>query len=325
MQNTWTDNLILYVEVSSICNALCPQCDRYKPGTLEIHDHVSNTYWSLDKFKRAFTPDNLEHAKVINFAGLYGDPLTNPHLIDMISYVLDNSDCRVDIETNASLKSTKWWANLAKVGGDRIKVQFDVDGTTQEIHSKYRINTNLNKVLSNMKAFADAGGKPTVMTIVFRHNEKELESIRELTKNYGAVEWNATESLRFFAEDDTYTFTDIKGDLIAIQTPVNPIRSKQTLRRIRNFSDERVSPTVCPSSEQNFLQIDQHGNVWPCCDLLEAYDRNWEDVGYTDDINLFKQPLKDILISNWYRSFKPNYKQCDIWCSHKKSSNDLTI
>jgi len=325
MQNTWncTENkLILYVEVSSMCNALCPQCDRYKPGTLTIHDHVTNTYWSLEKFKQVFTPDDLKLVKVFNFAGLYGDPATNPNLPSMVDYVIKNSSAWIIIETNGSIKTTEWWYNLGKIGGHRLKVQFDVDGSTQEIHEKYRVNTNLYKVLNNMLAFSKTGCETKVMTILFKHNEDDLSAIKELTKKYGATEWDSTQSLRFYNTHDVYRYTDKQGNEKILETPTVTKRSTSRLRRIRNFSNVKADTIVCPNAEANFLQVDSYGNVWPCCDILEAHERKFENVDYTDEINLLKHSLKDVMKSKWYSSFTTRYKQCDIWCSHKPDTDN---
>jgi MoaA/NifB/PqqE/SkfB family radical SAM enzyme len=318
MKNTWTyteNKLIMYIEVSSMCNALSPQCDRYKPGTLNIHDHVPNTYWSLEQFKTAFTVEDLKLIKVVNFAGLYGDPATNPYIQDMIAYVVDNSDCWVIIETNGSLKTPAWWAKLAQVGGWRLKVQFDVDGATQETHARYRGNTNLDKILTNIKAYTDAGGKAKVMTILFKHNENELPAIRDLTMQAGATEWDSTQSLRFYQEHDYYTYVDHDGVEHTLETATRPKRSNSPLRRMRNFDKELTAPAQCPNAAANFLQVDSFGNVWPCCDILEAHERGFEDVEYTDHINLFQHSLAEIIDSDWYQKFTTKYKQCAIWCS----------
>ena len=51
----WLDNyhsnkLKVLVELSSVCNAACPQCDRFKPGTLDTYDFLERKIWSLADF-----------------------------------------------------------------------------------------------------------------------------------------------------------------------------------------------------------------------------------------------------------------------------------
>ena len=102
----WLDNyhsnkLKVLVELSSVCNAACPQCDRFKPGTLDTYDFLERKIWSLADFKQAFSPQDLQHMNQIIFSGLYGEPTTCRDLLDIVAYIRVSSPATIiKITTN---------------------------------------------------------------------------------------------------------------------------------------------------------------------------------------------------------------------------------
>ena len=58
---------------------------------------------------------------------------------------------RIDIATNGSLRTQKYFKNLANIlKGVDHRVTFALDGL-EDTHSYYRINTNFNKVIKMLK------------------------------------------------------------------------------------------------------------------------------------------------------------------------------
>lgn len=339
-------SLAVLVEVSSACNAACPQCDRFKPGTLETYDFLKNRKWSLDEFITAYPEKELNHIKELTFSGLYGEPTTCKDLADIISYVKTVSPrTQMDITTNGSTRTADWWYNLGIIGGDNLRVQFDIDGITQEMHSTYRRNTNLEKILENMSAFSTANPENTdVFTVVYTYNESFLEDIKELTKKHGAGHWDQIESGRFFQERGSiYTYVDKKGNSHElIQVDKEMPSWIPHIRRTRNFkiSDKVYSDdthnVVCAAGAANRLQIDHNGNVWPCCYLITATDHKNDDTEHLQnmreagEMNLFQHSLGDILQKHWYTQGLSNSlnkcstanKACVKWCGSKKGSDN---
>lgn len=340
------NNLSVLVEVSSACNAACPQCDRFKPGTLETYDFLRNRQWTLDEFKRALPASELKRIKRLTFSGLYGEPTTCKDLAEMVQYVRESSpETRMDITTNGSTRSMSWWHNLGKVGGENLRVQFDVDGITQEMHSTYRRNTNLEKILANMSAFSEANpGHTDVFTVVYTYNEPYLKDIVELTKKHGAGHWDQIESGRFYQERGAvYQYKDKKGaahELVQIDKEMPSWIPH--IRRIRNFrvDDKTYSDdtheVICAAGTGGRLQVDYNGNVWPCCYLITATDHKTPDSLHLQELrdsgemSLFNYTLGEILTKDWYTTGLSNSlqkcstanKACVRWCGRAKGSSE---
>ena len=176
-----------WLDISTYCNAACPQCHRTNPKTLNKVDWLPLIQWSLKEFKTAFPKKTLNHIKEFNFCGTWGDPCMNKDIFEICEYIINNSKCWIEINTNGSLRDEFWWTNLSYIIKDRGIVVFDIDGTTQEMHSHYRQKTDLNIILKNMKAYS-LYGKLSVFTVVFKHNEDYLKDINEMVKEIGIID-----------------------------------------------------------------------------------------------------------------------------------------
>jgi len=341
-----SNKLKVLVELSSVCNAACPQCDRFKPGTLDTYDFLERKKWSLNDFKQAFSPEDLQHMNQIIFSGLYGEPTTCKDLLEIVRYVRESSPSTIiKITTNGSTRTTEWWRQLGLIGGKNTHTQFDVDGINQEMHARYRRNTSLKKILANMKALSDACANTVgVLTVVFEHNQPYLDEIKELTKAHGADHWDVIESARFFQErNDVYRYTDRKGIKHELHQTDLQLRSYlPETRKIRNFKLEDLiysddtHQISCAAADQARLQMDYKGNVWPCCWIQTEADhgnpdldenvRRIQNLRSSGDINVFKHPLGTILSTPWFKDGLETSiqkcttanKACIKWCSKPK-------
>jgi MoaA/NifB/PqqE/SkfB family radical SAM enzyme len=88
----------------------------------------------------------------------------------------------------------------------RLEVIFDIDGVTQEQHAKYRVGTELDKVLTHMKAFTESGSTAKCFTIVFEHNQDDVEKIGELAKANGASAMYIQPSNRFDKNPEQFRY-----------------------------------------------------------------------------------------------------------------------
>lgn len=175
------------VAITNFCNAGCPQCHRTNPNGLDTVDWLPSVSWTLDEFKNAYSPKTLSNINIIEFCGTWGDPAMAKDLFWMCEYIMDNSDCKIEILTNGSIRDEQFWWDLGVMCGQRLEVIFAVDGSTQEMHSHYRRKTDLKKILKNMSALSQTFSKVTTMTVVFKHNEKYLDDIKKLVSKHGAT------------------------------------------------------------------------------------------------------------------------------------------
>ena len=58
--------LSAFLDISTYCNAACPQCHRTDRKGLGKIDWLPLIFWDLDKFKRAYSPkDVLRHYEFV--------------------------------------------------------------------------------------------------------------------------------------------------------------------------------------------------------------------------------------------------------------------
>ena len=179
--------LIVWLDITTYCNAACPQCHRTNPNGLGKVDWLPLIQWSFEDFQKAFPIKTLKHIKHFNFCGTWGDPIMNKDIFKMCEYIIDNSNCYIFINTNGSIREEFWWTHLGYIIRDRGRVVFDIDGTTQEMHSHYRQNTDLNTILKNMKAYSQYGFVH-IFTVIYKHNEDYLKDISKMVTNIVPVD-----------------------------------------------------------------------------------------------------------------------------------------
>lgn len=210
--NTQYDNksLGMWLDLSTYCNAKCPQCHRTDANGLEKADWLDLIQWSFKEFKNMFPKKTLEHINHFDICGTWGDPIMNKDIFKIVKYIIENSDANILINTNGSFRSPDWWWDLGVLGNKRITVMWAVEGVTQEQHSFYRQDTSLDLVLENMESFSLAGGRSQVFTVTFKHNEKDLFNIATLVKECGAQDIFFVQSNRFY-ENNQFKFIDKSG------------------------------------------------------------------------------------------------------------------
>ena len=190
--------LKMWLDISTYCNAGCPAChrtDRIRGG-LHHEKWLPLVQWSIEQFKNAYSIDFIKQIKSWEICGTFGDPAMNKDLYEICEYITTNSDTRINVDSNGSIRSTDWWAKLGKLRG--IQVDFAVEGIDQEMQNYYRRKTNLYKILANMKAFSDAGGIANIFCVIHKHNQDHLFEIEAMCKEYGAEKFNWYESNRFY-------------------------------------------------------------------------------------------------------------------------------
>lgn len=212
----YDNKLKVWIDLTTTCNAKCPQCHRTNFDGLEKQKWIPNFSWTFDEFKKSYPPSTMSHIKEFEFCGTWGDPVTNPDIYNIIDYIIKESNSKILMNTNGSLRSEDWWFKLGFLTQNRLKVYFAVDGTTQKMHEMYRRNTNLNKVLSNMDAFSSYGISYTFV-VTFKHNEKYLDEIKKLVEKHGSSKIIFMPSNRF---DKKNTFNYFyKNQMFILEEP----------------------------------------------------------------------------------------------------------
>lgn len=177
----------LHIEASTKCNAACPFCSRYLSNTPNVNPDLRLVDLTVDKLDKWLGPTILRKVNTLLFCGNFGDPIVNPHLEDILEYILNiNSNIHIYFSTNGGARNSKFWKNLANLLS-RFKeahMVFSIDGLEDTNHL-YRRRVQWHRVMENARNFIEAGGHAEWQFLVFKHNQHQVEEARTLSKSLG--------------------------------------------------------------------------------------------------------------------------------------------
>jgi MoaA/NifB/PqqE/SkfB family radical SAM enzyme len=172
----------LTIEPTNVCNLECPVCETGAGVLGRVAGHMS-----LDQF-RTIVDKMGGHVNTLMFYYM-GEPFLNKHSYDMIRYAKDRGIPFIQTCTNGDLVKPE---RLVECGLD--EVSFQIGGMTQETHQIYRINSQLDRVMANLKETLrlrnERRAPLRVMSglILMKHNEHEVDLFRSTMAGSG---WTA--------------------------------------------------------------------------------------------------------------------------------------
>lgn len=231
--------LIVWVDMSTYCNAACPECHRTNPNGLGKVDWLPLVQWSIDDFKKLYPPETMEHIYKFDFCGTFGDPVMTKDIHEILTYIANNSNCQIQIHTNGSMRTEDWWWNMGVLFKERLEVIFAIEGTTQDQHSFYRQNTDLFTVMNNMESIAATKAFVNVFCVVHKHNQDSLYDIAVMCRDAGADNIWFCPSNRFYESTGRTSFKFIKdGKIHYLEKPEVDYKDK-IFNRGYGLKDER--------------------------------------------------------------------------------------
>ncbi len=332
-------NIKVFLDISTFCNAGCPQCHRTDSNGLGKVDWLPLVQWDLATFQKAFSPEDLQYINTFKFCGTFGDPVMCKELDKIFKYIIDNSETTISVDTNGSIRNEDWWWNVGVMCSNRHNVVFAVDGKDQEMHNKYRRFTDLEKVLSNMETLSMTNAIVHSQSVLFKHNQEYKDELTALVKKNGSVRHTFVISDRFDRVDNGKdVFIDENGKEDYFERADHEILPKGYVAGTKNniLSNEIICRWAKPRNE---IVVNPDGQIMPCCYHANAHymhrqgitnEMNKHDVyskGYNKDLkkyNVFHSNLTDILNSEWFTKTLPQsinsdkpIKQCEKQCSSR--------
>ena len=131
---------VLQVEISNFCNADCPKDVRVGSPMQNFYLNKKELNSITEVFKNIFDTDIGRQIKEIEFCGTVDEPLARKYFLDILDTIYTyNPQCTVSIHTNGSLRSNKFYIELAEKlrRHPQHMVRFSIDGM-QENHYLYR-------------------------------------------------------------------------------------------------------------------------------------------------------------------------------------------
>jgi MoaA/NifB/PqqE/SkfB family radical SAM enzyme len=332
MEFTFSSIRNIELEISTYCNAACPQCPRNNYGGKTI-ENLPLINWKLEQLISVLDTDFVKQLELIYFCGTYGDPLMNPDLTKMCAWLMSvNPNLKIGIHTNGGVGSKKTYEELATLVDF---VAFGIDGLEDTNHL-YRRNTNWHTIIKNAKTYIDAGGKAVWDFIVFKHNQHQVDQAQQLSISLGFSDFNIKKTGRFFNKNhqlvDKIDVLDYNGNKeYELKPPDNKYlnTSYESIKKIDLLNYIKTTKIECYWMKNYKLYIGADGNVFPCGFLhdrlygIEA-ENNSDHLKILNmmdsvDTNVFKKSLKDIVDGEWFARIKRSWEndrleRCAIFC-----------
>lgn len=239
---------VVHLEMTEACNASCPMCARNLNGG-EVNPFLDNRELYLDDIKTIFPSSFVKQLKRIYMCGNYGDPAVARDTLEAFEYFRkENDQINLSMHTNGSMKKPEWWAKLAKAIGKKGYVVFGLDGLEDTNHL-YRQGTVWSKIMENISAFIEAGGRARWDFIVFAHNEHQVEQAEQLSKDMGFEKFQYKKSARFFSNvrgttKEEHQAQNRKNTTTLLQAPTNPKYRNGVLDKLKEVAHVKNTNVV---------------------------------------------------------------------------------
>jgi len=309
----------LMLDYTTKCNALCLRCARNIDGKyLNKNMPIADMPWEI--FEKFFT-ETINSFDRIDYCGNFGDPILHPDLIKGLRwlYAKENHNKReeiqtnrpgllINIATNGGINSPHWWKEFAYALNESTSnqpgtVTFGIDGL-EDTNDLYRRQVIWKRLMENVEAFIQAGGKATWQFIIFEHNAHQLQAVEQLSKEMGFTDFFTIDNYERVINDtggsDTDTYIErFKGkkeqeiqevvDHIGLETKKykklgiknetednitnkeNKLTDFEIVIKTQYNDDitlfEKTAPIKCSwhKNKKAGVLLMWNGEIWPCC------------------------------------------------------------
>ena len=332
----------LHLELTTKCNAMCPMCNRNFKG--KVRKNLPILELTLNDIKKILSPDFIKKLKLISICGVYGEPICNKDLKEILKYLYEcNNNVDIDIYTNGGLYDENWWKDLALIVKDyNCTVIFGIDGIG-DTHSLHRCNTKYERVIKNATAFINNAGKAQWDFIVFKHNENQVEDAKKLSKELGFKCFQVKKTSRFLkniyekdqkldstiADYGKHPVYDSNGNIkYYIELPENPLYRNSTENKmfelvkqygnIDNYFD--MNEIDCEALKTGGIFISAKGEVFPCCsvyqqvcyktvhNVIDASELNEYNLYIKDNLSAFDKSIEEIVNGYFFKQLVKSFK-----------------
>ena len=327
----------IHLEVTDNCNAACPQCSRNKLGGAP-NPNLPQKELSLGDIKTILPHEMVSTLKRLYMCGNYGDPIVASDTLDIFKYLrTNNSGIDLAMNTNASARDEKWWAELGEIFGRKGDVKFGIDGLSDS-HHIYRRRTDFNKIIRNAKAFISTGGRARWEFIVFRHNEHQVEEARKLSEDLGFEKFTVKKTGRFFSNtkskvNERQEVHNNDGTIdYYIEKPLNSNYQNQSLNKENAIIDQfgsmesylEQTKISCKTFHEKSVYISSEGLVFPCCwtanqlylwYMPKERGHVWDLIkktGGKQAICALDHPIEDIVRGDFFQEIKKSWSGCSL-------------
>jgi len=208
------------IEPTNICNLRCPLCSTGVDAKTRQKGILT-----FNNFKKII--NQIKNTALIVSLQNWGEPTLVKDLPKMIKYATD-AGIFLRMSTNFSIDyDDEFLIEFMKSGLGRLVI--DIDGTTQDVYAKYRVNGNLETVLENTRKIVKIKKDNNLIypiiqarMLVMKHNEHQIDDFKQLSKKlqvdemeFGNIQLNPnTASDEWLPTDGNFVYETYLGKRI---------------------------------------------------------------------------------------------------------------
>lgn len=261
------------LDLTGTCNLSCPLCTRNYSHANHLVEKNVRTIDQIIKQLDEFT--NLQRFFI---AGAVSEPTMYKDFVKFIEY-LNSRNIYYELFTNGNTRTEQWWVDLGNIIPEHCRCCFTVCGSTQELHERYRVGSDLAQIMRNAAAFRESGRQNDwIQHIRFQYNAVDRESpgMKEIFSQFSNVILVETEGIRRLNDHKL-----IVPDGVA---PL-PTRDKMIKMIFKNRPTPGDQVTInCRSLENKKVYINQFGQI-SACYIHAEFEQDYfdcDDFDYAD-------------------------------------------
>ena len=290
--------VIAQIETTNICNIKCKMCAHVVESWRKKNPPKN---LSLDEFK--LIVNQLPYIQYALISGV-GEPLLNPHILDMIQYA-HCKGVKTGFFTNAVLLTPNRTRELLNANG-LADINVSIDAGKPESYESIRVGAKFSEVCNNIESFikirAEMNKKEPVLSVYMVVMRENVEEIPLLIKTVGRL---GVRYLRFHSilESEDTEGNSISREEIKLFEEYERLAAEHNvvlfLDKITDGSKNKLENRTC-KDPWRLVYVNVDGKINPCC--YSYYDDSG-DMG-----NIFKNSLDEIWNNMPYRNFRHELK-----------------
>ena len=290
-------------DLNTKCNSYCPACHRFvvQDNELYLNPWVEfNVDIDLAVIEGVFSNQRVVDDVAVNLIGLVGDAIAHSKFLEVIDIIYHHRpNAEITIHTNGSLRNQHFFRTLATKLNKHSLVTFSIDGLEDTNHI-YRKNTNWGKIIQNLTAYVDAGGRAIWKYIIFPWNDYQVDSAKSLAQQIGCS---------FRIEDERNSAAELNRVMSAADNKFHK-RTPAQKRIFYNLAPKPFTSIEPRCFDNDAIYINAQGRVVPCCmvnSTLTDEQRREEMISFVyshdpDWNNLNTHTLEEVMNDVWWET-----------------------
>lgn len=269
------DILEVELELTGTCNLDCPLCTRNYENAQHL---VSKNVRPLSEITQRL--DGFPNLKNICLAGAISEPTMYKDIVGLVQYLVGRK-IEIELYTNANTRKPEWWEEFGKLFAPTDRIYFTVCGSTQELHEKYRVGSDLQQVLDHAAAFRKSGKcNDYIQHILFEYNAEDFKS--EAMQAIIA-QFSNTFLINSLPYQERFKIIKDEGTPIKMYGKLGEKYEVIRNNALRRHASGQICNMKCKSFETKFVSIDQYGVIHPCF-LYRMYNKDvpFDHEDYTE-------------------------------------------